>query len=153
MYLLLKSYSCCSTVAVYMVFILSLVCKVTKQSGCFYLRNFCFYLRVVVYVEPDISVLVLILCLVCKLNPSHLKVMMMLSMKFFSFPISTSLTKFTCYSTWYIKYIYENIKPGPHFMSGLYIASRPSDIHDEIIYDITFPYLQAWLNLNVAVHL
>lgn len=91
----------------------------SRNSQAVFIYEICFYLRVVVYVEPDISVLVPILCLVCKLNPSHLKVMMMLSMKFFSFPISTSLTKFTCYSTWYIKYIYENIKPGPHFMSGL----------------------------------
>ena len=101
--------------------------------------------RVKPHVEPEISIMILILHLVCILTSGHVTVIMTSSMKLF-FHVSKSDK---VYMLWYLK----NLRYQVWFSSGLQIVSRPRDIHDNVIYEITFPCLQVWQSLNVAVHL
>ena len=101
MHLVLKSYSRCSAAVVHSEPKISntygphfvLLCKFTKATyvsqGDIIYEIFLSCLQswqsfsVVVHVKPEISILVLILCLLCKLNPSQVTAMMTSSKKFF----------------------------------------------------------------------
>ena len=128
MHLVLKSYSRCSTGVVHSEPKISniygphfvLLCKFTKatcQSRWYHLWNFSVMptilakFSVVVHVKPEISILVLIVCLVCKLNPSQVVVMMTSSKKFFIHVCkSKKFTSCGIFKVW-------DIRSGPHFVS------------------------------------